>query len=372
MAEETTGAPQAPQAPRTDAEAIASLSRQYQPERPSEPAEREKPKAKPAKPAEAEAEQPEDEETAPPEREAEESGDKPEPDEGGEELPESYELSEIAEALGLSEAEVLQRISIKTKDGAVTLAALQEGQLRDADYRKKTMQLAEEKRVFEEHSKRQLQALQQSQQQIGALAQLLVQELQLDDQRIEAMLKDEYADERAYRVAVAERDKKRQMLQGIYQQQQAQQAHAQEQTKQQIAMHNAKQEELLVSLMPDLKDPKKRQAFETNTFNFLESEGFSRDEIRNYFGNAWDARMVRIAHKARLYDKLKSEDLPKKLRAEKPPVLKPGTSQQTRREAEKQGLGKLRSNLAKAKGLPRQKADQAALAVLRAEIGKSL
>ena len=102
----------------------------------------------------------------------------------------------------------------------------------------------------------------------------------------------------------------------------------QQQRDQESAMsaHLATQREKLLEVLPTWKDPAKAKAERGALVEFLEAQGYSKDEI----GQAADYRMIAIAMKALAYEKLQRERPTKQAVTEKrvttaAPVLKPGT-----------------------------------------------
>lgn len=83
------------------------------------------------------------------------------------------------------------------------------------------------------------------------------------------------------------------------------------------------QQNLLLNKLPDWRDPEKAKAGRTQLVGYLETEGFSQDEIMSLS----DHRALILARKAMLYDQGKAKsDVAKKKITKVPKILKPGTT----------------------------------------------
>ena len=368
MAEETAGQGSAPTVapPHDFASAVDAVKRKIQPQGPSETAPKAKPEAKP-EPAEvkteAETEQPKVEETT------EVESVQPEPTETSDELPET--LDEIAEALGVKTDALIKALKVSTKDGSkATVADLLEGQLRDKDYRQKTMELAETRRQMEAQAAQYLGTLRQRADTVTSLEAMMAHELQLDNQALDAMLKDEYTEPMAFERKKAERDKRVQILNALVYQRQVAQQQAQEAQASEAARWRQSQQELLIRAMPELKDGEKQAALQRQLSSYLGDLGFSKQEVANYFGGTWDHRHIQILHEAARYrvEKAASRQTVKKL-AELPKVAKPGSGTQTSSEARQQSVAGLREKLRHARGKGRRAGMALAQAYVKAQLG---
>ena len=87
------------------------------------------------------------------------------------------------------------------------------------------------------------------------------------------------------------------------------------------AQHLATQESKLLELIPDWKNPEIANKEKLSLANYLQSNGFSKEDI----GNATDARIVHLARKAQLYDNLQSKkSVVKKKVTAAPKMIKSG------------------------------------------------
>ena len=87
------------------------------------------------------------------------------------------------------------------------------------------------------------------------------------------------------------------------------------------AQHLATQESKLLELIPDWKNPEIANKEKLSLANYLQSNGFSKEDI----ANATDARIVHLARKAQLYDNLQSKkSVVKKKVTAAPKMIKSG------------------------------------------------
>lgn len=173
--------------------------------------------------------------------------------------------------------------------------------LRQADYTRKTMETAEQRKAAEaeaskarEERQRYAQGLQQAQ----AMLQAQLHEQSsidwkqlLETDPVEYMKQDRIARERQAR------------LQQIHQEQQQLYAiHQDEQTRAMLVHVQQQQEELLAKL-PEWKDPEKAKAEKSAIKDYLKSQGLEEAQI----DNITDHRVVVLSRKAMLYDQMMSK-----------------------------------------------------------------
>ena len=205
----------------------------------------------------------------------------------------------------------------------VTLKELRKGYLRQADFTQKTTQLAQERQTVHQAAGQITAALQQLQQQQQHMAQFA-----------QAMLGDEpsldlaTSDPTAYTVQKAIYDQRVRALQAI--QHQAQQTQAQHQAlqQQQVAMHTMRQMQTLIQAAPELRDPKKREAFTRDVVESAEKYGFSAQDV----GQVSDHRMLLLLRdlanlqRGAQRSRQAEENVKKKLANVPPKLIKPGAA----------------------------------------------
>ena len=209
-------------------------------------------------------------------------------------------------------------VKVDGKDVEVTLDELQAGYSRQADYKRKSQVLAEQRKKADDE----LAATQQERQRyISQLEQFNTDadskldgfksvdwtKLKEDDPMEYALKRDQYRELQESKRLIAEEQQK----ETYKQQQDAQQAWQEELSRQQ---------EIVAKKLPDLvhpeKGPKLKQAIKTFAIN----KGFTEQEVDNLI----DARSVDILHKAMLYENLKNAKISKKKAKVVPKVTKPG------------------------------------------------
>lgn len=294
------------------------------------------------------------------EAEAEPETPEAEPEGEDEELPDT--LEGFAELLGVTPEDFASHLKVNAKVkgevGQVTLAEAINGYQREADYSRQTMELAEQRRGFETQAQQANErwqsdferlntAIEQAESLLGGgkspeeLAQLLEENPQ-EYLRVQA---HDQARQQALSKAKEERDK---MLQ------EAEQKH-----KDELVRYRVHQQQMLVTKLPELRDQGKLQKFESETSDYLRTQGFSEDEVGAFFGGAYDHRHVLILRDATKFRALQkgAKELPKKLKA-LPKVQKPGTARE-RAEGDKLVASRDRLRRLKTRGTKQQQTDAA-------------
>jgi hypothetical protein len=261
-----------------------------------------------------EVEAAQEEATSEEEEETETEGSKeeaePETQEEEEEEPEAEEEEE--------DTEVLYTMPDGTE---ATLEELKKGNLRNADYTQKTQALAEERQAFDTER-------QQVGQERQALAEALMMSMNMVEPQLvkgaqtdwEALRMEDayaYADQWAeYQQAQVRWSNLQQQGQTLTQQQ------AHESAGKQSA-YEAKEAQALHLAVPDLADPTKAKALQTQLRDYAVASGLSEKEVTGIK----DHRVVVMLNKARLYDEMMSAGktvASKKLKKAPTRVLKKG------------------------------------------------
>lgn len=262
---------------------------------------------------------------APPPAEAEADETEPEDEEPAEEA-ETPEPEEETEA---DQEQPRYTVKVNGEEVEVSLDDLQRGYMMHRDYSQKSRAVAEERRAFSEQRQQQEQALQAHMQEVGFLANTLVQQLTQMDQSInyeELRQKDPAA----YNAAMIARHEKQQLLQRAYQAYQQTEQQSQSNQQEQYQGYLQEQAQRLPELIPGWIDEKIATAEKSQLAQYLKAEGLSDEEVNGVA----DARFVALARKAMLYDKLQVDKkaIQKKVTKVVPPVRKGGAENASARD----------------------------------------
>jgi len=237
-------------------------------------------------------------------------------------------IYELAEAAGMEADEFLNTIKAKVKidgkESELTLAELTGGYQREADYRRKTQELSEQRKVFEVETNAQKAQLQSQLTEMAGLTNMVEQQVLSEFNAVnwndlkeldptEYMLKRQEFAERNAQIQEA----KKQVQSDIQQAQEQQQT----QYQQQMAEVTEKERAALLMALPEWADDKKAKNEKEAITSYLSEIGYSQEEV----GSLIDHRAVLIARKAMLYDKGKTEAA-KQLAKPLKRVLKPGST----------------------------------------------
>ena len=251
---------------------------------------------------------------ASPEAEAE-----PEPQE---ELPDT--LDGLAEAVGLSADEFADHVHVPvTVNGEtrmVTLAEARKGYQMEADYRSKTSDLAESKRVFETQTQQAVQAWQQRFESLDGLTGQLEKAVQEDTGNLESILNEQGSE--AFLAAKLRVDQNKELLAHAKAEREKAALETQEGQRVEYERYKGEQFSLLVQALPEMGHPEKGQKLNIRLEAEAIERGYSQQEIAQ-FG-------VNHRHVLALYDAMRYRELQKakpstvkKLKA-LPKVVKPG------------------------------------------------
>ena len=249
---------------------------------------------------------------------------------------ESYEAEETSESSDIQEnsEEPMYTVTIDGTDLSVTLEELIQGYQRNADYTRKTQELAQERNQsseFVERSKKDVEAKLQRLDQLNNAAQA-----QLQQEYAEVDFEKLYEEDpvEAARLEHKMRKKHEQLAQVS---QQTQELQAQEFNK-----YLGEQQKLLSQKVPELMDEQKGPRFKQQMRDYLGNIGFNDNEINSVY----DHRYVMLVKDAMNYRNLqKAKPGIKKKVANAPKVVKGGVAKskgQVNAEARRQQLSKLR------------------------------
>lgn len=199
--------------------------------------------------------------------------------------------------------------------------------LRLQDYTKKTQELAQQRKEFEEwKAKEEASFRQQWQDRLSKFADVVVNELK----PFENVDWDKLRNEDPYQYQIQWADYQRASLRA----QQAQQAIGQETQERQRQMEMERQQILqqqaneAKKLLPDLADPVKAEALVGKMTSYLKSIGFSAEEM----ASITDAKALKVIHDAMQWQQTKTgaANAPSKKVVPVTKVVKPGSPQSTK------------------------------------------
>lgn len=231
------------------------------------------------------------------------------------------EATPEAETEGETEAEQLVTIKIDGKEVQVPLSELKNGYQRQADYTRKTMEAAEQRKAAEAESQKAIQERQTYAENLQRLQLQLEGALQ-EQQNIDwdQLLNTDPQEYLRQQHLFQKRQAAWQQNQAA-QVQLAQKVQAEQEAQRQT--HLQQQQEALLAKLPEWQDSKKAQADKLAIRDYLLQEGY--DELT--VSNLADANMVVTARKAMLYDQMmaKAKAVSKQVATLPTKVEKPGT-----------------------------------------------
>ena len=249
---------------------------------------------------------------------------------------ESYEAEETSESSDIQEnsEEPYYSVTVDGTDLSVNLEELIQGYQRNADYTRKTQELAQERNQsseFVERSKKDVEAKLQKLDQLNNAAQA-----QLQQEYAEVDFEKLY-DEDPVEAARLEHKMRKKHSQLAQVQQQTQELQSQEFNK-----YLGEQQKLLSQKIPEFMDEQKGPRFKQQMRDYLGNIGFNDTEINSVY----DHRYVMLVKDAMSYRNLqKAKPGIKKKVANAPKVVKGGVAKskgQADAEAKRQQLSKLR------------------------------
>ena len=247
--------------------------------------------------------------------------------EEGQELSESTDIQENSE-------EPVYTVTIDGTDYEVTQDELIQGYQRNADYTRKTQELAAEKQQssdFVERSKKDVET------KLARLDQL--------NQAAQSQLQQEYAQidfEKLYEEDPAEAARLEHKMRKKNEQLQQVQKQTQELQTQEFSKYLEEQQKQLSVKVPEMNHPEKGSEFKKQMRNYLSSVGFNNQEIDSVYDHRY-VLLVRDAMNYRNLQKAKPEIKKKAVNA--PKVVRGGVSKskgQQQAEVRRQQLSKLR------------------------------
>lgn len=336
--------PEGESVPTTEAEATAHISRMMsEPEQPTEA----EPEANPETPVEAT-----EPVEAAPEEQTDESSEEAEPEEV--EIPDT--IDGLAEVLGVSPEDLSRHLKIGvTVNGEkrdVSLAEARTGHQLDADYRQKTMELAEQRKAVEAERQQESQRLQERVKRLDDVLAVSERILSAEQPDLDRLMEED-----PYEYVKAKKrldDRQAAMQQIVHEKQQLQSEEMQKRQTEQ-SNYRSEQQRLLSAAVPEVNKPETLKKFETNASEYLKRRGYNDEEVTQAF-TLYDHRNIVMLRDAMAFDAMKNGEPVKKLKT-LPKVTKPGnvTQKKDTLTASKDRLVRLR------KGGSRQQQDAAAL-----------
>lgn len=282
----------------------------------------------------------------PAEEEIEAESESENPDEQDEEA--QFETTEdLAEALGMDMETFLSTIKTTRKVNGeveeVTLAELRDGNMKEADYRRKTTELAEQRKALDAERAQKTEQLQTGLEQVSAMLTNAEQALQNEYNAVNWDELKEY-DKEDYLIKEAEFRKRWDKIQQDRQavQSQTYELRQQQQAEEQTFLRDMinKEAELLANAIPSWDNREAREKDQADLNAFLVKNGFSEAEFllqTDQYGNIThpglvDHRIIPLLIDAMKYRSLGEQKETAKKKVKKlPPVIKPG-NKQTRKE----------------------------------------
>lgn len=251
--------------------------------------------------------------------------------------PSFQSVDELAEAVGMSVEDFTNAIKAKIKidgqESEITLAELRAGYQKDADYRKKTTELAEHKRAFEQHTEQARTEIQNRLGQVTTLIDNLQNQILGEFQTVD-WNSLRVNDPGEYAARVQEFQTRQQQLEQIKgaSQQEAQRLQEEQQAKQSESYQAfvQKERDALLTAIPAWQDQEVAKQETVKLRDFLKERGFNDNEI----GNAADHRIIKMAYDlmSGAVTKEKAEIVKNKIK-DLPKLVKPGAKQTTSAKA---------------------------------------
>lgn len=213
------------------------------------------------------------------------------------------------------------KVAFDGKEEEVTVDELRSGYMRSRDYTLKTQELAKERETFSSETSQKRQVIDMTMNELGVIAQHMVQRLVDQDQRTDwNQLKQ--TDPEGYAVKVAERTENRELLRVALakatQIRQQQQRELSEKQKADALARKKSEESKLALVIPEWSDPEKAKGERAELAKYLQERGFTKEEVESLA----DHRLVVLSREAMLYRKLtearKKAETEKKVEAKAP------------------------------------------------------
>lgn len=236
------------------------------------------------------------------------------------------EVSEEAQ-----EEEATYELKVNGKPVEVTLDELMSGYQRDSDYRRKTMELADERRLLEEQvnkAKSESDAVAKLRQdyatRLGEIENSMQPDANVDWAKLYETDPDEY-----HRKKIEVENKSKALETIKAERQRALEEQQQEQTKV-FNQYLEQQKKLLADKEPEYVDPVKGEGLRKDMTSYLKKEGYSDQELNMMV----DHRSFVIAKKAMLYDKMMNSKVSAKQSKSVPKMVRSGTTKTVNKDSQ--------------------------------------
>lgn len=259
----------------------------------------------------------------------------PETEEPEEESPETFEsVADLAEATGMELKDFLdsvkQKVKINGEEMEVSLSDLTAGYQMESDYRRKTTELSEQRKTFEQEKEQTINEVQSKFQEAEAITATLESQLMEEFNAIN-WNQLEMEDREEWLVQRQKFGEKHQQMQTVKSQIQSelQQRNEQLQAQQQEAYqtHLIHENEKLLDAIPEWSDNDIRGAEVQQMTDFLKGYGFNEAESNQIYDHRI-MRLIRDAYKQQ--SKNQAVDVVKKKVKTLPKIVKPSGKQDKR------------------------------------------
>ena len=267
----------------------------------------------------AESEEAEPQEAAVSEGEPEEEPEGQEPEEEFEEEPEEGEEDE-----GDVE-ELLYAVKVDGEESEVTLDELLKGYSRQSSFTRKTQDLAEQRKEFDnaqQHMAAEYQQIQAERQQYEATLNSILENSNLDKFANVDWETLKMTDPLEYMTKRQEQQDAKEKVRELQAQRDQAAANSQAESDRLYSQSKAENAKFLVEAIPEFQDPEKQPKLISDLRKFGLGQGFSEEELNGLI----DWRSIVVLDKARRYDQIQNADLKTKKVKNKPRVVRSGSS----------------------------------------------
>ena len=205
-----------------------------------------------------------------------------------EEVSEEVSQDENAESQ-IQEQDSTYKVKVAGQEFDVTLDELRAGYSRDADYRRKTEELANDRKSLQSETEQQRQDYSQRLSELNQLVSLTQEQLNSEFKNLDLEKLYEEDPTEAARLEHKMRKKQEKLAESI------QKVKAEQQRQIQQVVFD--QQKILVNKLPEFADTNKATKLKTDMRSYLQSYGFKDQEI----GNIYDHRIVMLVNDAMKY-----------------------------------------------------------------------
>lgn len=261
-------------------------------------------------------------------------------------------LKELSERLGMDYDQLLESIAADTKidgeEGRVPLSKLLKSYQLEGHLNRKSMELAEAKKAFEQEAQTRKQQFDEGLEQLRQSLTLGNQLLQGEYAQIDWASLEKSDPVQYLSLRTKFEDRQRQLLQG-FQFLQQEDAKRSETSQKEFAKYIEEEGKKLVNAVPEWADSKTKAKETQGIKEYLKSQGFTDTDV----SQVYDHRLVLVARDAMRYRELKSKQpvVTKKVN-EAPKLAKPG-AQKSSADNEKAVYLEQRKQLKKTGKIPR-------------------